>query len=234
MIRDVVRGAMSIPRATRLILTDRTLFLLSMIPIALSAALYALFFNWALTLIHSKLLGLSLFGSGLLNDALGILATLLLFIVMSAVVFFTLVFTTGLLASPFADWLAERTEILQGHSVSLPFSVKRIVRVFVIDLKKAFFIGAVGAVLSVMAFFPVLTPIWGLATPLLVALQFVVYPLSRREKGLKETFAWMGRNLPACFGYGVVVGLGFGIPIVSLVLIPTAVVAGTLLYCEGK
>lgn len=223
------------PQATRLILRDRTLLLLSVFPIVLSACLYALIFKGLLSLIHAKLLmWTALSGSGLLHDLVGFLVTALLFVLMSAAVFFTLAFTTSLLASPFSDWLAERTEVILGHATAMPFSLKRMLRVFMVDLRKTLFIAICAVTLTVISFIPVLMPVSVIITPFLVALQFVVYPMSRREKGVRESLSWMRKNLGACFGFGAVVALGFGVPVLSLLLIPTAVVAGTILYCEGR
>lgn len=185
--------------------------------------------------MHTKLLTwTALSGSSLLHDVAGFLATALIFVLMSIAVFFTLVFTTSLLASPFSDWLAERTEVILGHSGSMPFSFKRMLRVFIVDLRKTVFIAICALIFSVISLIPILTPFLALITPLLIALQFVVYPMSRREKGVRDTLAWMKKNLGACFGFGAVVSLGFGVPVLGLLLIPTAVVAGTILFCEGK
>ena len=235
MIQDLLRGARSVPKATRLILQDRTLLLLSVVPILLSVGLYAFIFKGLLSIMHAKLLAwTALSGSGLLQDVAGFLVTALLFIAMSIAVFFSLVFTTSLLASPFSDWLSERTEVILGHSTAVPFSFKRMLRVFLVDLKKTAFIAICALILSLISFVPLLTPILAIMTPLLVALQFVVYPMSRREEGVRDSLAWMRKNLGACFGFGAVVALGFGVPVLSLLLIPTAVVAGTILYCEGR
>ena len=147
----------------------------------------------------------------------------------------TFIFTSSIVASPFNDILAERSE--KFTEAPLPpvtnNSFKQNIKLIGIDLfKTATAISA--AVFAIMFFWlPVVNIFAFLLVFLLVTFQYISYPQTRRSIGLKHGAKFLWHHIYACTGFGAILSFLFAIPFLSSFVLPLAVVGGTLLAARA-
>jgi CysZ protein len=204
------------------------LFILPMVItlIVVSTVIYGVLIGlWnALQGLFQSLLGTtSAFGSGILSALAG--ALLIYFSALS------LGILIQLMSSPFNDILAEKTEVACGESPPKT-TLKRLVFVFLIDLRKTGFTLSFTLILFLIGLIPGigLISIPGLA--MIQAFTFLSYPLSRREIGLGGSLHWIRKNFFRSLGFGLITLALFSIPVINLFALPISVIAGTLTYLK--
>ncbi len=147
----------------------------------------------------------------------------------------TFIFTSSIVASPFNDVLAERSE--KFTEIPLPPVTKKTLKAQVkligIDLFKtaAAFIAALFAI--IFCWVPVVNVFAFILAFLLVAFQYISYPQTRRSIGLREGAKFLWRHIYACTGFGATFTFLFAIPFLSSFVLPIAVVGGTLLVARA-
>jgi len=224
--------------AFRLILSRKRLVAWSTFPIVLTLALSF----WGVAYVKAKLVGLGvtwLAGLGYAPDSFAVgAATIFLQIVLFVLAAVSFSFFAGIIASPFNDFLAEATEPFADPPLAPPrANLRGKIRAVLIDLIKTgvvtalqvilVLIGVVGFWLPGLNLIPFAAAFW------LLAFQFVGYPQTRREEGLRKSIGFLGRHLFATLGFGAAIGFLFAIPVVSSFALPLAVVGGTLLYARS-
>jgi uncharacterized protein involved in cysteine biosynthesis len=143
---------------------------------------------------------------------------------------------SSLIASPFNDLLAEASE--PHCEPALPpvkiAGVSGRLRLVLLDTIKT--LAATLALLLAVLFswIPGLNLAAAGVACLLASFQYLSYPQTRRSEGLLKSLSFLVRCPWASFGFGGVVTLGFALPLVSVVVLPMAVVGGTLLYAGGS
>ena len=70
------------------------------------------------------------------------------------------------------------------------------------------------------------------ATVFFLARELMDIPLSRRRLGFFEKIRWMGGHKALLGGLGLATMAMLAVPVVNLLLMPVAVLGGTLLYCH--
>ena len=169
--------------ALRLVLATPTLFFWSLLPIALTMALYvwviAVLQEWALARLLSLLPLLGLDPTGWVAWTAGLVT----WIVLTLVGALTFAFTSTVVAAPFNDVLAARTERHAVPPLPPPPEVGAggHLRLVWIDLVKAVAATVTGLAAMVLAFVPVLNVIAVVAVCLLVCFQYTSYPQTRRH-----------------------------------------------------
>ncbi len=157
----------------------------------------------------------------------------LLILIVSALTF---TFTSSIIASPFNDFLAERSE--KFTPIALPPShasgFKNQARLVIIDLFKTFASALAALVAILVSWVPVVNLITFLISFLLVCFQYTSYPQTRRGIGLLEGSRFLWRHLYACAGFGAAISFLFMLPLVSVLALPIAVVGGTLLVARAS
>ncbi len=219
-------GAMLPFNATKLILEHRELKVLSVLPIVVSIVVFAL-------LIGGTMNGVAaLFGTFLPLAANVLIQTLALILVLWLAVN-SFVFILSLVASPFNDLLAERTERLLGFP-EIKLTLSGIVRVFWLDLRKT----SLGLFLSLLLTLLTSLPLLGLAflipLALLTTFNFVTYALSRRGKGVRESLIWIREHVWESLGFGSVLLVFWAIPLMNIFALPVSIVGGTLLVLAPR
>jgi CysZ protein len=184
-------------------------------------------------------------GEGIWADALRALhvvvewlATVLL--VLVGLVGLSLV--TSLIAAPFNDALSEAVEEHVTGRPGLPFSLailfRDAVRTVLLELVKFALYAVVMGPLFVLSF---VVPILGQAvyvvfgfvfTAVYFSIDYIDWPASRRDRGLRARAAVVRRNFWPMFGFGAGVWFFLIVPIVNLLFMPAAVAGGTLLFLD--
>lgn len=168
-----------------------------------------------------------------------------LWLVLSAVLLIASYICSALLAqillAPLNDRLSEQVEraVLGGRGAPFVF------RQFVGDVGQGIahsllnLVALVGATLAALALnlVPFVGPLAATAAGLLVsssfaAVEFTDWPMARRRMSWRAKWAVARAHAPTYLGLGLGLQLLLAVPVLNLLLLPVAVTAGTLLYCD--
>ncbi len=224
--------------AVKLITSKKSLLLFSLLPIFITILLYWFLMGWignqATALLNGYFTSWGWDPTGWLAWSVMFLSRIVL-ILISAVSFS---FTASICASPFNDFLAEKTEKLT--TPPLPPAQKTNlggqIRLIGIDLIKMILAGLATILALLLSLIPVINIIAFIATFLLISFQYTTYPQTRRGVGFFEGIKFLVTHIFACSGFGMSIAFLFMIPILSSLALPLAVVGGTLLVgrAQGK
>jgi len=144
-----------------------------------------------------------------------------------------------LIASPFNALLAEKAEeLITGKPVdaleglgaalaALPRSVLRELSKLLYYLPMAAFVLLLSFVISPLAPF-----LWFLLGAWMMSIQFVDYPMDNHQLSFADVKEAVRSRRLSSMGFGGLVALCTGIPVVNFFVVPAAVVGATLLWCE--
>ena len=164
---------------------------------------------------------------GWLAFFVNIITKILLFLVGA----FTFVFTSSIVASPFNDMLAEKTE--RYIEPPLPEVTEKgfhaQIKLIGIDLVKTVATGLASIIAILFSLIPIVNIFTFSIAFLLITFQFISYPQTRRGIGLKQGLGFLWTHLFASLGFGLALSFLFAVPFFSSFILPIAVVGGTLL-----
>ena len=222
--------------ALRTVLAHPSLILWSIIPVLVTLVIYAYGYAHLQSLVEARLSTYwALWGisAGGWIATLVIWITRLLLFILSIVTFS---FVSTIVACPFNDFLAERTELYTAPALRrLPTpGIGHRIRGLVIDLMKS----ALALTLYFFVLFLSWIPLFNFFTVALVFLittfQYISYPQTRRGQGVSDGVTFLTTYPYACLGFGVIFSCLFSVPVVSAFCQPLAVVGGTLLFARAK
>lgn len=146
-----------------------------------------------------------------------------------------------LIASPFNALLAEKAEELitgqpvdglEGFAGALASFPRSIVR----ELAKFLYYLPLLLVVLVLSFIPPISPfapfLWFLLGAWMMAVQYVDYPMDNHLLSFKHVKQALRARRGSSLGFGGLVALASGIPIVNFFVVPAAVVGATVFWCE--
>ncbi|MGF1466989.1 MAG: EI24 domain-containing protein [Sandaracinaceae bacterium] len=171
------------------------------------------------------------------HGAVEILVLLLLWAVGIVVV----ILLSNLLGAPFHDRLSERVEALRGGrpapTTTLGLVLGEAVRSVAYELIKVLLYLAVMVPVLLVGLVPgvgttVSVVVGFLFTTLYLAMDFVDWPVARRQEGNVFRFRLLTRYPASMFGFGCSVWLLLSIPVLQMLFVPGAVAGGTLLYLD--
>lgn len=174
---------------------------------------------------------------------LGIVLRVLLVLGLLIVTGFVLVRFGVVLGAPWYSRLSEQLELqLTGQAPSsvaggLAGILRDIGRALLFELQKLLLVVGVGLPLLLLNLVPALgtalATVGGIVLGATIAcLDFLDYPLERRQLSFGAKLRAIRRGLPASAGFGLVCLVLTSIPFVNLLAIPLCVAAGTLFFCE--
>ncbi len=217
--------------AGALLVRSPSLLGLALLPTAIAATVYALVIFRLREAVENAVRSY-FFPSGVNTTGWAFFAghailSLLLFIAAAL----TFSFFVGLVSVPFNDFLAERTESFCEPKLSPAgsFGFRWRTRLIWIDLVKNLAAGLAALVLFVFSWVPVFNVVSVFLTFLLITFQFVSYPQTRRGMPLGSAVVFLFKNFGVCLGFGAVLSVLFTLPLVSVFVLPLAVVGGTIL-----
>jgi len=148
----------------------------------------------------------------------------------------TFTFSSSIVASPFNDLLAEKSE--KHTTPQLPpvthKSFKQQIKLVGIDLFKTIAATFAGIFAILFSWVPILNIVSFTIAFLLVTFQYTSYPQTRRGISLKSGTVFLWRHLFACIGFGSAISFFYAIPFISSLALPIAVVGGTLLVAKAS
>ena len=146
-----------------------------------------------------------------------------------------------LIASPFNALLAEKTEeLVTGKPVDslegLGAALLALPRGIVRELAKLLYYVPMAALVLLLSFIPGLNAIapvlWFLLGAWMMSIQFVDYPMDNHQLSFADVKEAVRSRRLSSMGFGGVVALCAGIPVINFIVVPAAVVGATLLWCE--
>jgi CysZ protein len=178
--------------------------------------------------------GVARFFHSVLEWIVGIMVALGGLVVLSLV--------TNVIAAPFNDALSEAVERLETGAEGVKFSLKILLRDLVrtvgLELTKlTLYVAIMGPLFLLSLLLPavgqILYSVFGfMVTAIYFAIDYIDWPASRRNRGLRYRFSVLRRNFWPMFGFGTGVWLFLFVPFVNLLFMPAAVAGGTLLFLE--
>ncbi|MBF0477700.1 MAG: EI24 domain-containing protein [Deltaproteobacteria bacterium] len=230
-----IMGLSYVVRGAGFINAQRSLLKYVLTPLLINFVLYLAFGWMAIANFHSWLKTLLPVGQGYLWLIAYILAMGIGCIILTLLIVYTFVLVGNIVASPFNDLLSEKAESLAaGRDVGASVSLRAIGQAVFQELTKAAIFVAIMLALLVINLVPVIGSViyllvGGLVTLFFIALQFFDYALSRRGLSLSAKIRLVLDHYLIAAGFSLGVFLVLMIPFIGLVVIPVAVVGGTLL-----
>jgi CysZ protein len=239
VIGNAVHGAGYLTRGARM-LANPKLRLFVFIPLLVNI------------LIFGSLISLGLgYLQGLMDSLLGGIPDWLDFIewILWPLIGLTISLITGylftsvalIIASPFNALLAEKAEeLVTGQPVNslegLGAAVLAVPRGILRELSKLLYYLPMAAFVLILSFIPVLNTVapvlWFLLGAWMMSIQFVDYPMDNHQLSFADVKEAVRSRRLSSMGFGGLVALCAGIPIVNFFIVPAAVVGATLLWCE--
>jgi CysZ protein len=234
--RSLLYGLALPYEALRLVLATRVLLFWSLLPLVVTLVLYIYVLGglqeWAAAQLQAYFLAWGWDAEGwalwLVSVASGVL------LVLAGALTFT--FVSTIIASPFNDILAEKTEAVATPPlprVANP-GLRAQLRLVWIDLAKSVAATAAGVVALLVSLVPLLNVVSAVAVCLLVCFQYTSYPQTRRQEGIARGLGFLVSHAWACTGFGAAITVLYAIPFVSSFALPLAVVGGTLLVARAR
>jgi CysZ protein len=146
-----------------------------------------------------------------------------------------------LIASPFNALLAEKAEeLITGRPVDslegLGAALLALPRGILRELAKLLYYVPMAALVLLLSFIPGLNAIapalWFLLGAWMMSIQFVDYPMDNHQLSFADVKEAVRSRRLSSMGFGGMVALCAGIPVVNFFVVPAAVVGATLLWCE--
>lgn len=165
----------------------------------------------------------------------------LIFLLLLALGLVACVLLTTVFAAPFNDALSEKVESIvtgvEGPKFSVSVLLRDTFRTIALELAKIGLYLMVMIPMFALSFVPVIGPVLYavagfLFTTLYFAVDYIDWPASRRNRGIRYRFSLLGQHFLPMWGFGTGVWLFLFIPFVNLVFMPAAVAGGTLLYLD--
>jgi CysZ protein len=153
------------------------------------------------------------------------------------------VFTAAavIIASPFNGLLAEKAEeLITGRPVAgmegLVPALMMVPRGILREIYKLLYYLPMAAFVLLLSFIPglnVVAPLlWVLLGAWMMSIQYVDYPMDNHQLSFADVKEAVRRRRLSSMGFGALVALCSGIPIVNFFVVPSAVVGATLLWCK--
>jgi CysZ protein len=203
-------------------------------------------------LIFGSLIGITFsYVAGLMESLLAVIPGWLEFIqwILWPLIGLTVALITGyvftavalIIASPFNGLLAEKAEeLITGRPVDalegLGPALMALPRGIVREIMKLLYYVPMAAFVLLLSFIPGLNAVapalWFLLGAWMMSIQYVDYPMDNHQLSFADVKEAVRRRRLSSMGFGGMVALCSGIPVVNFFVVPSAVVGATLLWCE--
>jgi len=236
---NIARGAGYLGRGARL-LKHPSLRLFVLIPLVVNIAIFGSLIWYGLSYLQ-ELMDTWLLGIPDWLDFIRWIIWPLVGITVSLVTGYLFTAVALIIASPFNALLAEKAEeLVTGKPVDslegLGAALMALPRGILRELSKLLYYLPMAAFVLLLSFIPVLnvvTPVlWFLLGAWMMSIQFVDYPMDNHQLSFADVKEAVRARRLSSMGFGGVVALCTGIPLVNFFVVPAAVVGATLLWCE--
>lgn len=154
-------------------------------------------------------------------------------------IFYTFSILANILAAPFNSLLAEATEkYLTGKTMDSSDGFKQIMKeiipLILMELRKLIYMILWSIPFLIMLFvIPVIGPlIWFLFTAWMMSLQYMDYPMGNHKLNFAKQRSLQGKKRLFSMGFGGITMGASMIPFVNFIVMPTAVIAATMIWVE--
>jgi CysZ protein len=139
----------------------------------------------------------------------------------------------SIIGAPFYSIIAARVlghvEKSRGTFKPKPMSLLRSIHMIWMTLLRSLMLTVVAAILFVVSFIPGLNLVAAFLTFVLIGFDLTDYALELKGYHLRQRFRFLFRNFAEYCGMGAFIGLTAFVPGLILLLVPTAVIGGTVL-----
>jgi len=154
-------------------------------------------------------------------------------------IFYTFSLMANIIAAPFNSLLAEATEKhLTGKVFSESGGMKQVMKDLIptvlMEVRKLIYMILWSIPFLIMLFvIPIIGPIiWFLFTAWMMSLQYMDYPMANHKLTFAQQRACQGKNRLFSMGFGGITMGASMIPLVNFIIMPTAVIAATIIWVE--
>ncbi|MFV0478460.1 MAG: sulfate transporter CysZ [Parahaliea sp.] len=234
---NAMQGASYVMQGARM-LTHPRLRLFVIIPLLINIVIFASLFGLAYSYIDSLLQGWMSSLPQWLNFIEWIIWPLLI-LVGSLIAGYTFTALALLIASPFNSLLAEKAEeLITGREVEglegLGAALMDIPRSLLRELAKLAYYLPMAVFVLILTFIPVLNAVspllWFVLGAWMMSIQYVDYPMDNHRLNFQDVKDAVRIRRASSLGFGGMVALCTGIPVVNFFVVPSAVVGATLLW----
>ena len=212
----------------RYILKDKISLLLAIIPVFIGILLYyfagvslfSFFFESGQVYIQDYL------GEGTLGKVAEWIVKIVLTIILYYVVNLTFVLIVSVIASPFNDALSARIEKqvkreeLPAFDDILQKGLKKFFFTIGTEIKKIVFILVLSAVILLLGFFPILTPLCLVLGAMVLSMEFIDFSWSRHDMSFKSCLSEFRKHILSYTFGGLIFIFIISVPIINL-LVPS-------------
>ncbi|NQY02132.1 MAG: sulfate transporter CysZ [Halieaceae bacterium] len=165
----------------------------------------------------------------------------LLWLAVSLIMGYTFTAVALIIASPFNALLAEKAEeLVTGRPVDslegLGPALLAVPRGILRELSKLLYYLPMAAFVIIVSFLPginIVAPLlWFALGAWMMSIQFVDYPMDNHQLSFADVKEAVRSRRLSSMGFGGVVALCTGIPVINFFVVPSAVVGATLLWCR--
>ncbi len=165
----------------------------------------------------------------------------LIFLTMSLASGYLFTAVALIIASPFNALLAEKAEeLITGKKVdsleNFGAALMALPRGILREISKLLYYLPMAVFVLVLSFIPLLNAVapllWFLLGAWMMSIQFVDYPMDNHQLSFADVKEAVRARRLSSMGFGGLVALCTGVPIVNFFVVPAAVVGATLLWCE--
>lgn len=236
---NVVTGMGYLIEGARM-LKHPTLRLFVIIPLAVNILIFGSLIGFGLSYLGGLMDSLL---SGIPDwlDFIGWILWPLIGLTLSLITGYVFTAVAVIIASPFNGLLAEKAEeLITGRPVAgmegLGAALMMVPRGILREIYKLLYYLPMAAFVLLLSFIPglnVVAPVlWVLLGAWMMSIQYVDYPMDNHQLGFADVKEAVRQRRLSSMGFGGMVALCAGIPIVNFFVVPSAVVGATLLWCR--
>jgi CysZ protein len=174
----------------------------------------------------------------ILVQIIGLFLFIIAFFYFAGYTFFSI---TKLFSAPFNDLLSEKVEEtsndqFQPAEGSVSHFLNALFPTILEEVKKLALIISGFAILYIATLLPLLQliaiPLLMVYSVLVVAIDFLDYPMARRQMNISAKIQMVKRFMPELLGFGTITFALFLIPLFGLIILQLAVIGATLLFIQ--
>lgn len=236
MIKDFLKGIKSPYNGMKYLIKNKNLAPYIILPIVINIIIYILFIALSYKYLPRLLDNFYSLPESFWGYVIYYVQILFITILVISVVIFSFTIFANIIASPFNEFLCRKI-MKQNNLVikELPF-LKEVGRIISIEIKKSLVLSliAIAAFLIALIPFPLFSAISYIIVSATIAYNYLDYSMEVDLMSFKSRVKYFFNKFFYLTGMGIVIQFMLIIPILSLILLPTAVTGACLNYIKNK
>ncbi len=232
-MKNIIKGGMDLINGGRILLTTRKLWPFVWVPLFINAAVYSVVFGLGIYYFNDLLTYIIPSTTAWYMEVLRVFIWVAFAAVVLIIMFFTFFAIASVIASPFNEKLSIRyEELVSNRRVQDDMPLTRVltqeIKRVLVYLAAFIVLGLFSYALSFVPMLNLTVPfIWALFSALVLSFEFLCYALDRRGLTFDQKIEFIKKNFSRCSGFGVTVYLALMLPVISIAVIPCAVIGAT-------